>query len=93
VFRNDIIRQYLVFILELHEEPSEIYAGPPGIDAKDLASWRDVFLSELQQRMARNTREEGVIREAFDSLDQGKMYVFHGQEWLEGQLFGDPSAR
>ena len=92
-FGKDIIRQYLVFILELHGEPSEIYTGPVGIDTKDLASWRDMFLSELQQRMAGNTREEEVIREAFDSLDQGKMYVFHGHEWLEGQLFGDPSAR
>jgi hypothetical protein len=88
-FRKDAIGQYLVFILELHGEPSEIYAGPVEIATKDLVSWRDLFLSELQQRMAGNARRGDAIREAFDSLDRGKMYVFHGYEWLGGELFGD----
>jgi hypothetical protein len=60
------------------------------IDTKDLVAWRDLFLSELRRRI--NPRRRDVIREAFESLDQGKMYVSEGYDWLEGQLFGDRSA-
>jgi hypothetical protein len=91
-FRNDVIRQYLLFILELHGEPSEIYAGPIRIDTKDLVEWRDLFLSELRKRVAGSPRKVEAIRETFLSLDRGKMYVFNGYAWLEGQLFGDRSA-
>ena len=92
-FRNNAIREYLLFILELKGEQSEIYAGPVGIDTEDLVAWRDLFLSELRLRIAGNPRREDAIREAFESLDQGKMYVSEGYDWLEGQLFGDRSAR
>ncbi|MGC2332720.1 MAG: hypothetical protein WA581_14795 [Candidatus Acidiferrales bacterium] len=92
-FRNDVIRQYLLFILALHGAPSEIYPGPVGIRAKDLVAWRDLFLSELRERIAGSPREEEAIREAFESLDQGKMFVSEGYDWLEGGLFGERSAR
>jgi hypothetical protein len=91
-FRNNVIREYLLFILALKGEPSEIYAGPVGIDTKDLVAWRDLFLSELRRRIAGNSRRRDAIAEAFGSLDQGKMYVSEGYDWLEGQLFGDRSA-
>ena len=92
-FRNDIIREYLLFILALKGQPREIYACPEGKDAEGLVAWRDLFLGELQQRIAGNLREEEAIREAFESLDQGKMFVSEGYDWLEEELFGDPSAK
>jgi hypothetical protein len=87
-FRNNAIREYLLFVLALKGEPSEIYAGPVGIDTNDLIAWRDLFLSELRRRIAGSPRRGDAIREAFDSLDQGKVYVSEGYDWLEGQLFG-----
>jgi hypothetical protein len=87
-FRKNAIRQYLLFILELHGEPSEVYSGPVGIDTKALVSWRDLFLNQLQQRMAGGSTRGEAIGEAFDSLDRGKMYVSHGYQWLEKELFG-----
>jgi len=87
-FRKDVIRQSLLFILGLHCEPTEIYHCPSGIGTDDLVPWRDLFLSELRKRIIGNPRRLEAIREAFDSLDQGKMFVFHGREWLEEKLFG-----
>jgi hypothetical protein len=87
-FGKDVIREYLLFILALHGEPSEIYAGPAGIEPTKLVAWRDLFMSELRKRIAGNPRKEGSIRAAFDSLDQGKMFVSQGSDWLEEKLFG-----
>lgn len=91
-FRNDVIREYLLFVLALKGEPSEIYVGPARKDAEGLVAWRDLFLSELRQRIAGDPRKGEAIREAFESLDQGKMFVSEGYDWLEGQLFGDGSG-
>jgi hypothetical protein len=88
-FRNDVIREYLLFILALKGEPSEIYPGLAREDA--LVAWRDLFLSELQQRIAGDIQEGEAIKEAFKSLDQGKMFVFEGSDWLEQRLFGSRS--
>jgi hypothetical protein len=91
-FRKNVIREYLLFILGLHTEPTEIYNRPVGIDTKALVLWRDLFLSELRQRITGSPRHVEAIREVFVSLDQMKMFVFHGYDWLEQELFGDRSA-
>jgi hypothetical protein len=33
------------------------------------------------------------MRDAFESLDQGKYFVSNGYEWLEQKLFGDRSGQ
>lgn len=86
-FRDDIIREYLLFMLGLGWEPSEVHPGisPP---AGGLGVWRDLFLDELAQRFAADSHREAVLKGAFQTLDQGKRFVFEGSEWLEGELFG-----
>jgi hypothetical protein len=91
-FGNDVIREYLLFILALNSEPSEIYAGPVKVATEDLIAWRDLFLSELRERVAGNPRGLAAVREAFESLDRGKMFVFDGYDWLERELFGTQSV-
>jgi len=88
-FRNHIIKQYLVFMLKLGWQPSEIYFVPVGNNVQGLAVWRDLFLKELQNRfMPGHSPERRALKEAAESLDQGKGYVFEGYEWLQEQLFG-----
>jgi hypothetical protein len=91
-FRNNAILEYLLFILALKGEPSEVYAGSVEIDTNDLIAWRDLFLSELRGRIASNLRTREAIREAFESLDLGKVFVAEGYDWLQEQLLGDRSA-
>jgi len=88
-FRNAIIREYLLFVLALKGEPSEIYAGPTKVGANRLVPWLDLFLAELRKRLAGDPHREEAIRGAFGSLDRGKMFVFEGYDWLENALFGD----
>jgi hypothetical protein len=88
-FRNYIIEQYLVFILKLGWEPSEIYLGAAGANSQGLEVWRDLFLNELKARFRGTAplRRE-ALEEAMRSLDRGKRYVFEGRTWLKEQLFG-----
>src|SRR6185437_4937372 len=51
-FRRDFIREYLVFVLALKEEPNEIYHGPAHMNIEALVPWRDMFLVELRERVA-----------------------------------------
>jgi hypothetical protein len=87
-FRNEIIKRYLLFVLALGWEPSEIYHGSSGHNLEELKVWRDLFLRELQERFAGDSRGRAVIMEAMESLDQGKRFVFEGYDWLEQKLFG-----
>lgn len=85
------IKQYLLFILELGWGPSEV---SPGIENSTLGldSWRDLFLQELQARFVGDSSGKKILRDAMNSLDQGKRYVSDGVEWLQAKLFGSVST-
>ncbi|HEY2234334.1 MAG TPA: hypothetical protein VGK01_12750 [Candidatus Angelobacter sp.] len=86
-FRDDLIREYLKFILELGWAPSEVYYGLSGNGIKGLEVWRDLFAEELRQRFAGDSGKRlDALKNAMESLDQGKMYVFDGYDWLEQKL-------
>jgi hypothetical protein len=88
IFRESLIREYLKFVLELGWAPSEVYHGPSG-DVTALEGWRDLFVQELRQRFAGDAGKRlDALQGAMQSLDQGKMYVFDGYEWLEQKLSG-----
>lgn len=92
-FRDCMIEQYLVFILKLGWEPSEVCLGlADGADG--LQVWRDLFLKELKKRFAGDRPERiDALNSAMKSLDHGKRYVFEGYSWLKGELFGSTSIR
>jgi hypothetical protein len=88
-FRSEVIREYMLFVLALGWQPSEIYLGPGAEDVEGLDVWRDLFLSELQARfVVGNSADRAVLRDAFESLDRGKRHVYEGYDWLEEKLFG-----
>ncbi len=87
-FLQRVIRQYLVFVLQLGWEPSEIYLGPVGANIKELEAWRDLFLKELKMRFFHDHKEMAALEAALESLDKGKSYVSKGYEWLEKELVG-----
>lgn len=85
-FRDHVIKQYLLFMLALGWEPSEVYFGHVG--SEGLQAWRDLFMSELRHRFAVDRRERiDALRSAIGSLDQGKRYVSEGYSWLKETLF------
>jgi hypothetical protein len=88
-FRNDVIEAYLRFVLALHGEPSEVCAGSVSTTVEGLRAWRDLFLRELKSHFGSSwTGKTTALREAFDSVDQGKRYISEGSDWLEEELFG-----
>jgi hypothetical protein len=88
-FRRHIVREYLVFILKLGWQPSEIYFGPTGSGVEGLDVWRDLFLNELKARfVACDPVREAALAAAMNSLDRGKRYVFEGYTWLAQQISG-----
>jgi hypothetical protein len=92
-FRDRVIEQYLLFVLELGWQPSELFPGGVGGNVEGLDVWRDLFMSELQARFAGGGHtERKALKEAFESLDRGKGYVSKGWTWLEGKLFGKPQT-
>jgi hypothetical protein len=89
-FRNHVIHEYLKFVLALHGQPSEIYYGPVSNKVEGLNAWRDLFLGELRDLFGSSpSHEDTALREAFESLDHGKHFIFEGSDWLEKELFGD----
>jgi hypothetical protein len=87
-FRKDLIRQYLLFVLALRYQPSEVYVGPVEHDIAGLDVWCDLFLKEMRNRIVSvGSIKRQMVREAFVSLDQGKWFVGQGYSWLEQQLF------
>jgi hypothetical protein len=88
-FRNSLISEYLKFVLELGWEPSEVYYGTTGHAVQGLDAWRDLFVAQLRQRFAGESGPRlDTLKDAVQSLDQGKMYVCDGYDWLEQKLFG-----
>ncbi|MGA8153316.1 MAG: hypothetical protein WB952_20360 [Terriglobales bacterium] len=88
-FRTRIIEQYLVFMLKLGWQASEIYFGPVG-NVEGLHVWRDLFLRELKARFwLSDPLRTAALRNAMNSLDHGKGYVIQGYTWLEKELFGN----
>jgi len=87
--RRHIIQQYLIFVLALGWAPSEIYVGSVGSDVEGLDVCRDLFSSELQDRftLSRNLYW-AALKDATESLGQGKGYVQEGFPWFEETLFG-----
>lgn len=84
-FRAGIIEEYLLFILKLGWEPSEICFGVA--DVEGLAVWRDLFVSELRLRFSgRDFLRWMPLQEVMSSLDQGKRYVAEGHPWLKKEL-------
>ena len=91
-FRNHIIEDYLVFILKLGWQPSEIYLGAAGATAQGLGVWRDLFSNELKARFAASGfLRRTALEEAMNSLDHGKGYVSKGYAWLKEELIDDPT--
>lgn len=90
-FRKYVIEQYLLFILALGWGPSEVGTGIEN-STVGLDVWRDLFLHELQQRFAGDWNNQEVPKEAMESLDQGKRYVYEGLDWLKEKLFGSSST-
>lgn len=90
-FRKYSIEQYLLFVLALGWGPSEICPWPGGDNVQGLHVWRDLFLTELQDRFAgSNSPELIALEDSIESLDQGKQYVSKGYAWLKEKLFGTP---
>ena len=84
-FRKSTIKDYAVFILQLGWAPSEIYHHH--VDTiKGLEAWRDMFLKELKHFFAGFADRQWVLRDAVQSLDQGKRYVMEGYDWLCAEL-------
>jgi hypothetical protein len=86
-FRNSIIVEYLAFMLALGWEPNEIIRGA-SVRAKELHAWSDLFVNELKRRFLGDSLRKRSLREAFDTLDRGKRFVFEGRSWLEKEMFG-----
>jgi hypothetical protein len=87
IFRRSIIKQYLIFMLQLGWEASEIYPGPIPSNLEDLSVWRDLFLAKLKSMLNPSDHVRWyALQEAVESLDQGKGYVFNGYEWLQNSL-------
>jgi len=87
-FRKSLIREYLKFVLELGWAPSEVFHGLRGNAVQGLDAWRDLFAEELGQRFGNSGPRLEALQDAMQSLDKGKMYVYHGYKWLERKLFG-----
>lgn len=86
-FRLSIIRQYLVFMLQLGWGITEVCLGPTPSNVEDLSVWRDLFLAKLKSMLHPSDLVRWhALQEAVESLDQGKGYVFHGYEWLQNSL-------
>jgi len=84
-FRKAAIEDYLVFVLELGWSPSEIYYHH--VDRiEGLEVWRDLFVKELKDQFRGFPRSQEMLRDAVQSLDQGKRYVFDGYDWLHREL-------
>jgi len=85
-FQAHIIEEYLLFILKLGWQPSEICFG--GMNAVEgLTVWRDLFAMELRSRFSgRDFLRWMPLQEALSSLDQGKRYVAEGCAWLRKEL-------
>lgn len=83
-FRNEVIAEYLRFVLALRSQPSEIYMGGVN-EVEGITVWRDLFVKELQARFRGDSRR-GALKEAMKSLDKGKGYVLLGYDWLAEQL-------
>jgi hypothetical protein len=86
-FRNQLIKEYLLFVLALGWEPSEIFHVSIGKGSSGFDVWRDLFVKELQDRFVGESVRKKALKAAFNSLDQGKGYVFDGSSWLEEKLF------
>lgn len=86
-FRSHIIKQYLLFVLALGWQPSEISPRLGGNNVEGLDVWRDMFLDTLKRDFVRSDPRRIALRRAFDSLDRGKMFVFNNDEWLQKELF------
>jgi hypothetical protein len=86
-FRLSIIRQYLVFMLQLGWEISEVYLSPIPSNVEDLDAWRDLFLAKLRSMLHPSDHVRWyALQEAVESLDHGKRYVSGGYEWLQNSL-------
>jgi len=86
-FRLSIIRQYLVFMLQLGWGISEVYLGPIPSNVVDLSAWRDFFLAKLKSMLHPSDHARWyALQEAVESLDKGKGYVSDGYEWLQDSL-------
>ena len=85
--RDQIIREYLLFLLALHGGPSEIYTHSFGENIEGLHVWRDLFLKELKERAwPPASIERASLESALESLDTGKRFVSEGYDWLEEKL-------
>jgi hypothetical protein len=87
IFRRSIVKQYLVFMLQLGWGISEIYLGPVPSNVEDLSVWRDLFLAKLKFMFHSSDHVRwSALQAAVESLDQGKGYVSDGYEWLQNSL-------
>ncbi len=88
-FRNHMIKSYLMFVLEIGWEPSQLHLGWAVGEVQGLQVWRDLFMEELRKRFGGQCDvPTGQLKEAVGSLDQFKRCVYEGKSWLEEKLFG-----
>ncbi len=87
-FRLRFIQEYLLFVLSLGWQPSEVIYAPTPTSINGLTPWRDLFLNELQKRFSGAHSATKELQNAIESLDHGKSYVFAGYKWLFTQLLG-----
>lgn len=86
-FRRYAIQRYLLFVLALGWEPSDICFGGSSSHTGGLETWRDVFASELKTHFKSAAgAQRQALRSAVESLDQGKRFVFDGYDWLTKEL-------
>jgi hypothetical protein len=84
-FRTAIIKEYLLFILQLGWRPSEICFRTGAVQGLDV--WRNLFSSRLRSIFAgRDYLHWMPLQEAMSSLDMGKGYVAEGYDWLKQEV-------
>ena len=82
-----------MFVLALGWGPNEIYLVNSRGAVAGLDLWRDLFLNELLKRFVPLKSLQGrVLKDAVESLDRGKRFVWEGYDWLEEKLLGNPAT-
>jgi hypothetical protein len=89
--RDQIISEYLLFLLILKTDAFvEIYGNFFAEHIDGLGDWLALFLKDIKERSwPYGSTERASLESAFESLDDGKLYVSEGYDWLREELLGD----
>lgn len=83
-FRDEIIEDYLNFILQLGFAPQEIFFQD--IKGVSFDEWRDIFVEQIKERFASVNNDKSCLLNVINKLDSGKIYVQNGKDWLLREL-------